>query len=297
MTTAARPLGRGLSALLGPENDLETAPVGTKVETILLHEAVAGKYQPREHFDTDAFASLVASIRERGIIQPILVRPLIRGLAKYEIIAGERRWRAAKEAGLLEIPAIVMDLDDRQALETALIENIQRHDLNPLEEAQGYYRLMEEFSYTQEEMAKVLGKSRSHIANTLRLMNTTDKIKAWLKEGKLSAGHARALIGHDQADEIAEKAIRQGLSVRQVEKLATKNPSAINLNHQDAITVGAVKQSLDPEVQALQELLSEALAAPITIRLAADHQGSISIHFKSMQELDRLMNRLCEVKS
>ncbi len=294
MTAAVRPLGRGLSALLGPEEAEDQVATGSKVETILLHEAVAGKYQPREHFDQEAFTSLVSSIRERGIIQPILVRPLKRGLANYEIIAGERRWRAAKEAGLLEIPAIVLDLDDRQALETALIENIQRHDLNPLEEAQGYNRLMDEFSYTQEEMAKVLGKSRSHIANTLRLMNTTDKIKTWLKEGKLTAGHARALIGHESADEIAEKAIKQGLSVRQVEKLASRG-NLSNDNAQQATSQSTkAPKTQDPELQALQELLSGALRAPTTIHMQNGAQGSIRIEFQSMEELDRLMNKLCE---
>ena len=207
-------LGKGLSTLLGDDNELST-------ETVMFLKTLSllpSPFQPRKNFANDSLADLAQSIEEKGILQPVLVRKKKDG--NYEIIAGERRWRAAKQAGLQEIPVIVKDFADKEALEVALIENILRENLNPLEEAEGYRRLMDEFKNTQEQLAKALGKSRSYIANSLRLLNLPAEVKEMLASGLLSAGHARSLITAANPKELAQKIINAGLTVRQTEKLS-----------------------------------------------------------------------------
>ena len=234
-------LGRGLEALLGDEDinlnlDDETADVSNLVENtvfkseknkVKISDIVPCSFQPRTEFDREALESLAQSIKEKGVLQPLLVR---KKNDKYEIIAGERRWRAAQLAGLDEVPVIIKDLNDSETLEIALIENLQRENLSAIEEAEGLNRLMSEYAYTQEIIGKVIGKSRSYIANTLRLLGLPEEIKQLVKENKLSAGHARALIGCENASELANKIVKEGLSVREAEALAA-NAKGIKLHY------------------------------------------------------------------
>ena len=225
--TETKPLGRGLDSLFGSSSGISSTV--TKQEgltTLSVRSLRPGKYQPRRVFSAESMEELINSVREKGVLQPILVRmtadkdPM--GNPAFEIIAGERRWRAATAAGLSRIPVVIRDFTDLQALETGLIENIQRHDLNALEEAQGYHQLMEEFHYTQDQLARVIGKSRSHIANTLRLLTLSDALQTLLIEGKLTAGHARALIGVSNPEVLVESIIKDNLSVRETERLVNQ---------------------------------------------------------------------------
>lgn len=220
-TSNTKGLGRGLSALLGSTDkeyaDLSASSIGQDRE-LPIEFLVPNPYQPRSYFDAEKSSDLIASIKDRGILQPLLVRR--RGdLDQYEIIAGERRWRAAQAAGLHRIPVLIREMTDGEALEIALIENIQRHDLSPIEEAMGYKRLMDEFHHTQEQLGHIVGKSRSHIANILRLLALPEGVRTLVNEGKLSMGHARALITAEDPSAIAARIIAEGLSVRQVETL------------------------------------------------------------------------------
>lgn len=282
-------LGRGLDALLGPDPTVLLNEDG-HIQKVSVFEICAGKYQPREQFDQEPFDTLVESVREKGVIQPILIRPIHNGMANYEIVAGERRWRAAKQAGLQEIPALIKQLNDREALEVALIENIQRHDLNVLEEAQGYKRLMEEFDYTQEDLAKSLSKSRSHIANTLRLLNLPGPLCDYIRQGKLTAGHARALLGAKSPETLAKKVVSQGLNVRQTERLIQKqnDPSA---KKERPISPFMVRAYSDDDKVMLENELTGVYNLPVSLDLKGDG-GHISIHFNNLEELDHLVARL-----
>ena len=211
MSTIKKGLGRGLSSLIG-----ETK-VETKINKLLLSEIIPNKYQPRKNFDDENLNDLTNSIKERGVIQPIIVRKSSNDNSKYEIIAGERRWLAARKAGLHDIPVVLTDVDDLKSLEFAIVENVQRHDLNPLEEAQGYKRLIDEFSYDQEKVSKFIGKSRSYITNSLRLLNLPQEVLKFVEEQKITAGHAKILVGLENAAFIANKIIEKKLSVRQTE--------------------------------------------------------------------------------
>lgn len=280
--TPSKSLGRGLAAILGPDLDEQTVGPDSILSLDITHIS-PGKFQPRRYFDEENLDSLVASIKEKGVIQPIIVRTHPEDASRYEIVAGERRWRSAQKAGLEKIPAIFKVLTDSEALETALIENIQRHDLNALEEAEGYLRLIQEFSYTQEDLGKIIGKSRSHIANTLRLMELPEGVKRFLREGKLSAGHARALVNQTNADGLAEKIIRQGLNVRQVEKLvqtpAKKQPSEPS-------------HSLESDEQShLKEMVSKLFGLKTDVIFKNNRAGQVIIHFNTMEELDQLLEK------
>src|SRR5262249_53948249 len=216
-----RNLGRGLSALFGEESeDYATLDRLRQAKTVPIDFVRAGRFQPRRNFDDAALDGLAESIREKGVLQPILVRRHPEEASAYEIIAGERRWRAAQRAQLHEIPVVIRELDNREALEVALVENVQRQDLTPLEEAEGYRRLIEEFSHTQEDLAKSVGKSRSHVANTMRLLGLPDPVKLHVEAGRLTAGHARALLNAQDAVMLADEVVRRGLNVRQTEQLA-----------------------------------------------------------------------------
>lgn len=277
-------LGRGLSALFGEAAEEGEATVpGRNPRSLPIELLRPGQYQPRRHFDEEAIRNLVESVRERGVLQPLLVRPLPgtdAGAQTYEIIAGERRWRAAQLAGLHEVPVVVRSLTDREALEVALIENIQRQDLTPLEEAEGYQRLMGEFAHTQEDLARAVGKSRSHVANMLRLLGLPDAVKALVQDGSLSMGHARALLTAANPLELAKEVIRRGLSVRQTEQLAKAGPLPARTPVPKA-----------PDTIALEQQLAADLG--LKVKLATKGQaGTISIHYTSLDQLDGVLARL-----
>jgi len=250
-----------------------------------------GKFQPRQHFDEEAIANLAESISVHGLLQPLLVRPLPgnahRSQPVYEIIAGERRWRAAQKAQLHEVPVIIQDLTDNETLEIALIENLQREDLSPLEEAEGYQRLMDEFRHTQDVLAHRLGKSRSHVTNTLRLLKLSPRIKKYMQEGQLTAGHARALIGAANADQLAEAIVKRGLNVRQTEKLV-RDAAGAAAKKKPAVK-GYVPRDVD--VMALEERMSSLLGLKVTIE-SSGSEGVLQIEYKSLDQLDDLIDRL-----
>jgi len=283
-----RGLGKGLSALIG-ENLImdEINPDG--LSRILLENIFANPKQPRVIFNQAELEELVASIKENGILQPILVKPIDDG--KYEIIAGERRWRAAKMLGLEEIPAIIKDIEAHKALELALIENIQRENLDPLEEAEAYQRLIEEHQYTQEKMAELMSKSRSHIANLLRLLNLSDRIKTELREGNISLGHAKLLINHPNADEAITAILDRKYNVRQTEQFL-KTARMPSTKVKRSSRSGDNSSSIKPDdILAIEEFISENINMPVEIAYC-DGIGKISIHFEGMEEFDKLVKKL-----
>ncbi len=282
-----KPLGRGLSSLLGPE--LQAAPFkNNSIVYVDILELIPGKYQPRHYFDPESLDSLVQSIKEKGVIQPIIVRPLQQSVANYEIIAGERRWQAAKKAGLREVPVLIKEMSDLEALETGLIENIQRNDLTPLEEAEGYKRLMEEFNYTQEILSQTLGKSRSHIANLLRLLGLPDSVKEMLNRGLLSGGHAKAIAGSKNVEEFARQIVKQGLNVRQAEKLTQKVDKNIikPKNSQETNLL----LDINEDIQSLEEQLSKILNVKVELSMTKKEKKLI-VHFSTMEELEKIITR------
>lgn len=291
-------LGRGLEALLGDEDinldlDSETADVSNLVENtvfkseknkVKISDIVPCSFQPRTEFDREALESLAQSIKEKGVLQPLLVR---KKNDKYEIIAGERRWRAAQLAGLDEVPVIVKDLNDSETLEIALIENLQRENLSAIEEAEGLNRLMSEYAYTQEIIGKVIGKSRSYIANTLRLLGLPEEIKQLVKENKLSAGHARALIGCENASELANKIVKEGLSVREAEALAA-NAKGINVKN----IAPKLPKPVDRDLEKIMADLEEKLKLKVKINAGKKGKGSITLHYNTPAELSSLLDIL-----
>lgn len=286
-------LGKGLSAILG-EIEEETSQVSALIEkkdtsgiTFLPVDSLqAGKFQPRRLFTKEMLDDLVASIKTKGVLQPLLVRQI--GNNRYEIIAGERRWRASKEAGLTQVPVIIKDFNDEETLEVSLIENLQRQDLNPLEEAQGYQRLMDEFKRTQEELAHVVGKSRSYVTNMLRLLELPDSIKKYLDKGELTTGHARALLNAKNPESLAKKVVDQGLSVRQTEQLAATEGEKKGRGGGKKLSVGGHK---DREVMAIEAELSSILKTAVTIRWKGEN-GKLIIDCDSLEKLDVILQRL-----
>lgn len=281
-----RGLGRGLSALMA--DTLLTTPPDQprRAETMISIEMIsANPDQPRRTFDPDALAELADSIREKGVIQPLIVRPHPQKAGQYEIVAGERRWRASQMAQLHELPVIVRPLSDTEVLEVAIIENIQRADLNPLEEALSYQQLMDRFGHTQEKLAEALSKSRSHIANQLRLLQLPEEVRDFVRAGKLSAGHARAMITASDPVRIARDTVTRGLSVREVERLVQKekNPSSAQPR---AKPVKATDK--DADTVALENDLSAALGMKVSLSMKADRSGELTIHFRDLEGLDRL---------
>ena len=245
-----------------------------------------GKFQPRRHFDDDALASLAESIGVHGVLQPLFVRPVSGGM--YEIIAGERRWRAAQKAQVHEVPVIVQELSDNEALEIALIENLQREDLTALEEAEGYQRLMDEFRHTQDVLAHRLGKSRSHVTNTLRLLKLPARVKKYLQDGLLTAGHARALVGCDNAEKLADVIVKRGLNVRQTEKLV-KDATPSKAQPKKPLSKSYIPRDVD--VMALEEKMSSLLGLRVQID-SAGSVGTLHIGFTTLDQLDDLIARL-----
>ena len=272
-------LGRGLDALLA--GDMESTGEGDGLRMLRVNQMQSGKYQPRSHMDEAALQTLADSIKSQGIMQPILVREI--ASEKYEIIAGERRWRASKMAGLDEVPVLIRDIEDESALEMALIENIQRENLNPIEEAFGIKRLIDEFSMTHEKAANAVGRSRVAVSNLLRLLTLADGVQAMLMEGKVDMGHARALVGLDAAQQVmlANKIIQQDLSVRDVESLVKKVGLAAKPNSQ--------KKDVSHDVLALQNTLSEKLGAVVNIAAKVNGSGTLKINYSNLDQLDALI--------
>ena len=271
MNKIKKGLGRGLSSLIG-----ETK-VETKTNKLSLSEITPNKFQPRKNFDEESLNDLTNSIRERGVIQPIIVR---KSDDKYEIIAGERRWLAARKAGLHEIPVVVTDADDLKSFEFAIVENVQRHDLNPLEETLGYKRLIDEFSYDQEKVSKFIGKSRSYITNTLRLLNLPSDVLKLVEEKKITAGHAKILVGLDNASFIASKIIEKKLSVRQTE------------NFVKIFKKKSYKKSLskDPNIKHLEESLIDKIGLNVSIKNDKRNKGTITFSYHDMDQLNKIID-------
>ena len=267
-------LGRGLSSLIGE----------TKVEVqknqLPVSDLIPNKYQPRKNFDDANLADLTNSIKERGIIQPIIVRKSDNENSKFEIIAGERRWLAAQRAGIHTVPVVITDVDDLKSLEFAIVENVQRHDLNPLEEAQGYKRLIDEFSYDQEKVSKFIGKSRSYITNSLRILTLPDEVIKLIELNKLSTGHAKILVGLDNASFVANKIVDNKLSVRQAENFVKifkkkKNPLG--------------KSSKDSNILSLESDVRDKIGINVNINNRKNNSGSISFDYKDLDQLNRLI--------
>jgi ParB family chromosome partitioning protein len=280
-------LGRGLAALIGDVGDESAALERTRSQKRVPIEFLKpNPRNPRRHFAEPELEELAASIRERGIIQPILVRTLRGAIDQYEIVAGERRWRAAQRAGLHDVPVVLLEVTDREALELAIIENVQRADLNALEEANGYQALVDEFKYSQDDVAKIVGKSRSHVANTLRLMKLPDSVQTLIRDGKISAGHARALLGQPDPEAMAQAIVAQGLNVRQVEAIAQESAAK-------AGKVARTRQrgEKDADTVALEKRLSDALGLVVTIAHRGEG-GELKIRYKSLEQLDEVIRRI-----
>lgn len=324
MDEKKRGLGRGLSALIGDsaaqpvtpqaaagdtptDKSTQTAPQTPASPTggptdgdtdgrtegltyLGIDQLRPGQYQPRKNFDADELAALTASLEKSGVLQPLLVRPVAGEEGQYEIIAGERRWRAAQNAKLHQVPVIVQKINDVTALELGIIENVQRADLNPIEEAEGYQRLIDEFAYTQAELAETIGKSRSHIANLLRLTGAPDAVRAALIDGAISMGHARALLAADNAAALVKEIVRDGLSVRAVEKRVTEDKAVPT---EKAKSGAMAKPEKDADTRALEKTITDVLGLSVTIDDRGDGKGgSLRLAYKSLEQLDGVVAKL-----
>jgi ParB family transcriptional regulator, chromosome partitioning protein len=283
-------LGRGLAALLGGQETLAAATRARGQSKIPIEFLRPNPRNPRRNFEGDSLDELAASIKEKGILQPILARPLPGSPDSYEIIAGERRWRAAQRAGLHEVPIVSINADDRQALELAIIENVQRTDLDPLDEAAGYQRLGDEFLYTQADLAKVIGKSRSHVTNCLRLLNLPERTKSLLREGKISAGHARVLLSAAEPDALAEKIVALDLSVRDAERLLVGAAECSHPKGQGPRKRGAAEK--DADTRAMEKKLMEQLGMNVAITHKEGEAGEVVVRYKTLDQLEFLCSRL-----
>ena len=264
-------LGRGLSSLIG---DTKTVSKNNKIS---VSDLIRNRYQPRKTFDEESLEELTNSIKSRGIIQPIIARPSSEN--KYEIIAGERRWLAAQRAGLHEVPVVVVEADDKKALEFGIVENVQRHDLNSIEEAEGYKRLIDEFGYDQEQVAKFIGKSRSHITNSLRLLTLSSYITDLIKKNEITPGHAKILVGLSNSDQIAKKIVKKNLSVRQTESIVRlyKLPS------------NSIKSLKDPNIKRFETDVMEKIGIKIQIKNKKNNKGSLTFEYRDLDQLNHLI--------
>ena len=267
-------LGRGLSSLIG-ETKAEI-----NINKVSISDLVSNKFQPRKTFDEESLQDLTNSIKERGIIQPIIVRKSSDDSSKYEIIAGERRWLSAQQAGLNEVPVVITDVDDLKSLEFAIVENVQRNDLNAVEEARGYQRLIEEFSYDQEKVAKFIGKSRSHIANFLRLLSLPETVLKLIETKKLSPGHAKILVGLDNAEFVANKIVEKNLSVRQAENFV----KIFKIKKQ------TLKISKDPNLQALESSIIKKIGLNVSIKNTKNNTGTLIVEYKDLDQLNKIID-------
>lgn len=279
MSTKPRGLGKGLSALLGEAATAATPGAGLRTLPVSVLEP--GPFQPRDAMDEGALEELAASMKEHGVLQPILVRPRKGDAARFQIIGGERRWRAAQKAGLHEVPALVRDFSDREAMAAGLVENLQRQDLNALEEAEGYGRLTQQFGLTQDALAKIVGKSRPHVSNTLRLLALPERVRDLLRDGALTAGHARALLTAPQPEALALAIVDRGLNVRQAEALAA----------QREMPARAERAKADAETRALEREISARLGLRVAIRHAGKG-GQVVLSYKDLDQLDGIVRLL-----
>ncbi|WP_026986807.1 ParB/RepB/Spo0J family partition protein [Fodinicurvata fenggangensis] len=295
-------LGRGLASLLGEAAgdyaDLDRQRANKTVPIEHLHPS---RVQPRRHFDEAALDSLAESIKAQGLLQAILVRRHPERPSEYEIIAGERRWRAAQRAQLHEVPILVRELDDGTALELAIVENVQRQDLDPIEEAEGYRRLIDDFSHSQEELSRLIGKSRPHIANTLRLLNLPDRVKERVGDGSLSAGHARALLSAEEPERLAEEVVRRGLTVRDTERLVSSRKAGAGETDAQGKSASATRKAgsnktsaaKDADTLALERDLSSLLGLKVNIELHGNGEGGVlTVHYDTLDQLDDVLRRL-----
>ncbi len=282
-------LGRGLAALLG-ETRLAQGLGEKGLRRISIELIQPNANNPRRHFDEAQLVELAGSIKEKGLIQPIIVRSSETHPGKFELIAGERRWRAAQMAAIHEVPAIVVEATDRDSLELAIVENVQRADLNQIEEARGYNQLIQEFGYTQSDLSKIIGKSRSHLANTIRLLALPPSVLEMVQSGEISAGHARALLALDNPEEVAKKIVAEGLNVREVEQFA-KTKSSLDDIATPLRSHHAATDDSDANVKELQQTLSRALGMHVQIH-AKGETGDVRIKFTNLDQLDLICNRL-----
>ncbi|MDB5477970.1 MAG: Chromosome (plasmid) partitioning protein ParB / Stage 0 sporulation protein [Alphaproteobacteria bacterium] len=305
------PLGRGLNALFGEDdstplsvvngNNTMAAPSASEYTTIPLSRGITrvplsvlspGPFQPRKHFNAEALQELAASLKQHGLAQPIVVRPKPGAVGQYEIIAGERRWRAAQLVPLHDVPVVIHDIDDKTAMEIAIVENLQRVDLNPLEEARAFQRLIDEYGYKHEQLATSLGKSRSHISNMLRLLQLPEAVQDKLQDGSLSMGHARALITAENPEAVVEMILKNNLSVRDTEKLASKKNAANAGNPGPKQAQAVSAKNKDADIKALENNLSQLLGLAVTIDVASATRGTLKIEYQNLDQLDDVLRRL-----
>ena len=279
-------LGRGLASLIGDApQGLPALPIEGEQRLIAIDQLKGGRFNPRKDFRDDELAELADSIRSKGLVQPIIARRDPQTQGAFEIVAGERRWRAAQKAGLHTVPVIVRDLTDKEVLELAIIENVQRADLNAIEEAGGYRDLIERFSYSQEQVSEIIGKSRSHVANTMRLLKLPAPVQAMVQDGRLTAGHARALIGRDDAEALAERIIADDMNVREVEALVQAGGTF------DAAQPRKVREK-DPDTKAFEKELSDTLGLKVEIKRGSGESGNLVIKFGNFDQLEYIRMRL-----
>lgn len=280
-------LGRGLASLIGePTPAQPRLPAEGEQRLVSIDLVRGGRLNPRKDFRDEELAELAESIRAKGLVQPIIVRPDPAG-SGYEIVAGERRWRAAQKAGLHSVPVIVRDLNDREVLELAIIENVQRADLNAIEEAGGYRELVERFDYSQEQLSEIIGKSRSHVANTLRLLKLPEAVQAMVQDGRLTAGHARALIGRADAEDLARQIIDQSMNVREVEALVQSGVAAEPIADR-----GKKAREKDPDTKAFEKELADSLGLKVEIKRGSGESGNLVIKYGNFDQLDYIRMRL-----
>lgn len=281
-------LGRGLASLIGEAPQSQPRlPAEGEQRLCPVDQLRSGRFNPRKDFGEQDLAELSESIRTKGLVQPIVVRPHPEDAQAYEIVAGERRWRASQKAGLHVVPVIIRDLSDREVLELAIIENVQRADLNAIEEAGGYRELIERFDYSQEQVSEIIGKSRSHVANTLRLLKLPAQVQAFVLDGRLTAGHARALVGRDDAEALAARIVEQGLNVREAEALGQAGPIGV------AGSTGARKvRDKDPDTKAFEKELADTLGLKVEVKRGSGESGNLVIKYGNFDQLDYIRMRL-----
>lgn len=283
-------LGRGLASLIGdsPQASQPRIPAEGEQRMMPVAQLRSGRFNPRKDFAEHDLAELADSIRTKGLVQPIIVRMHPEEAQAFEIVAGERRWRAAQKAGLHMVPAIIRDLSDREVLELAIIENVQRADLNAIEEANGYRELIERFDYSQEQVSEIIGKSRSHVANTLRLLKLPEAVQAYVLDGRLTAGHARTLVGRDDAEALAQKILDENLNVREAEALAQAGPIGV-----PGSTGGGRKaREKDPDTKAFEKELADSLGLKVEVKRGSGESGNLVIKYGNFEQLDYIRLRL-----
>jgi ParB family chromosome partitioning protein len=282
-------LGRGLASLIGETPSAQPRiPAEGEQRLVAIEQLRSGRFNPRKDFANDELAELADSIRAKGVVQPIIVRSHPQEENAFEIVAGERRWRASQKAGLHSVPVIVRELSDKEVLELAIIENVQRADLNAIEEATGYRDLIERFAYSQEQVSEIIGKSRSHVANTLRLLKLPEGVRALVQEGKLTAGHARALVGRSDAEELAKRIVEQELNVRAVEAMVQGGGP---IGEQGSTGARKVREK-DPDTRAFEKELADSLGLKVEIKRGSGETGNLVIKYGNFDQLEYIRNRL-----